>query len=135
MELKKSYVGLAWWTLGYLAGLVGIMLLLPEADAALQMRGVFCFTAAGTALLAYIIWRTESVYWYNGTEYEAAVEAGSERRRAFAWRHFRIFGWYALAQTLFCAAMHLLGLPWWIDIIVFCVGLCAAAFSTIPIKL
>lgn len=134
MELKKSYVGLAWWTLGYLAGLVGIMLL-PEEDAALQMRGVFCFTAAGTALLAWIIWRTESVYWYNGTEYEAAVEAGSERRRDFAWRHFRIFGGYALGQIAFCLVMHLLGLPWWIDIIVFCVGLCTAAFATMPIKL
>ena len=134
MALKKSYAGFVWWMLGYIAGLAAIILLLP-ADAALQIRGVFCFTAADTALLAWIIWRTESVYWYNGTEYEAAVEAGSERRRDFAWRHFRIFGWYALGQIAFCLVMHLLGLPWWIDIIVFCVGLCAAAFATMPIKL
>ena len=134
MALKKSYAGFVWWMLGYIAGLAAIILLLP-GDAALQLRGLLGFTAADVALLAWIIWRTESVYWYNGTEYEDAVKAGSERRSAFAWKHFRIFGWYALGQIAFCLVMHLLGLPWWIDIIVFCVGLCAAAFSTMPIKL
>ena len=99
------------------------------------MRVLLCFTAADVALLTFIIWWTEQIYWYNGTEYEAAAEAGSERRKAFAWRHFRIFGWYALGQVLFCSLMHLIGLPWWIDIVVFCVGLCAAAFATTPIKL
>lgn len=134
MELKKSYRGLVWWMLGFVAGMLAIAFL-PLEDAGLIMRVLHSFTAADVALLAYIIWRTEQVYWYNGTEYEAAVAAGSERRKAFAWRHFRIFGWYAVAQVIFSILMHLTGMPWWIDIIVFCVGLCTAAFSTMPIKL
>jgi len=134
MELKKSYRGFVWWMLGFVAGMLAIAFL-PLEDAGVILRVLFSFTAADVALLAYIVWRTEQVYWYNGTEYEAAVAAGSERRKAFAWRHFRIFGWYALGQVAFCLAMHLMGLPWWIDIIVFCVGLCAAAFSTIKIRL
>ena len=134
MELKKSYRGFVWWMLGYLAGLA-LSMLLPTEDADLLMRAIFIFTAADVALLAFIVWKTEAVYWYNGTEYEDAVKAGSERRKAFAWRHFRVFGWYALAQTVFCLVMHLIGAPFWIDIVVFCVGLSAAAFSTIPIKL
>ena len=40
------------------------------------------------ALLAYIIYKTECVYWYNGTEFKEAVAAGSERRKEFAWKHF-----------------------------------------------
>lgn len=134
MELKKSYSGFVLWMLGYLAGMAAIIALLPE-DAAVMTRALLCFTAADVALLTFVVWRTEQIYWFNGTEYQAAVEAGSERRKDFAWRHFRIFGWYALAQIVFCCAMHLLGWPWWIDIIVFCVGLCAAAFATMPIKL
>ncbi|MBQ3484514.1 MAG: hypothetical protein IJA77_03295 [Clostridia bacterium] len=134
MELKKSYRGLVWWMLGFVAGMLAIAFL-PLEDAGLIMRVLLSFTAADVALLAYIVWRTEQVYWYNGTEYEEAVAAGSERRKAFAWRHFRIFGWYAVAQVIFSVGMHLTGLPWWIDIIVFCVGLCTAAFSTMPIKL
>lgn len=134
MELKKGYGGFVLWMLGFVAGLVAINLLLT-ADAGVMTRVFLCFTAADVALLAFIVWRTERVYWYNGTEYEAAVAAGSERRRAFAWRHFRIFGWYALGQIVFCCVMHLMGLPWWIDIIAFGVGLCAAAFATMPIQL
>lgn len=134
MELKKSYRGFVLWMLGFVAGMVAIAFV-PLEDAGLLTRVLLCFTAVDVALLAFIVWRTEQVYWYNGTEYEAAVAAGSERRKAFAWRHFRIFGWYALGQAVFCCVMHLLGLPWWIDIIVFCVGLCAAAFATVPIKL
>lgn len=134
MELKKSYRGLVWWMLGFVAGMLAIAFL-PLDDAGLILRVLLSFTAADVALLAYIVWRTEQVYWYNGTEYEVAVTAGSERRKAFAWRHFRIFGWYALAHAVFSVLMHLTGMPWWIDIIVFCVGLCTAAFSTMPIKL
>lgn len=133
-EMKKSYRGFVLWMLGFIAGMVLIILLGTE-DAALMTRVLLCFTAADVALLAFHVWRTEQVYWYNGTEYEAAVKAGSERRKAFARKHFRIFGWYALVQVIFCCLMHLIGAPWWIDIIVFCVGLCAAAFSTMPIKL
>lgn len=134
MELKKSYGSFVLWILGFLAGMIAIILF-PVEDAGVLLRMLLCFTAVDVALLAFIVWRTERVYWYNGTEYEEAVAAGSERRRAFAWRHFRIFGWYALGQVAFCGVMHLLGLPWWIDIIVFCVGLCAAAVSTMRIKL
>ncbi|MBQ2953864.1 MAG: hypothetical protein IJE07_09970 [Clostridia bacterium] len=134
MELKKNYRGFVWWLLGYLAGLM-LCCFLPVEDGGLLMRVIFVFTAADMALLAFIVWKTEAVYWYNGTEYEDAVKAGSERRKAFAWRHFRVFGWYALAQIVFCCVMQLIGAAFWIDIIVFCVGLCAAAFSTMLFKL
>lgn len=134
MELKKSYRGFVIWMLLFVAGLVGMMLL-PVEDGGLLTRGIIVYTAAALALLAWIVWRTERVYWYNGTEYEAAVEAGSERRKRFAWRHFRIFGGFALGLLIFSAVMQLMGWPWWIDIVVGTVGLCAAAFCTMPIKL
>ena len=134
MELKKSYRGLVLWMLVFLAGMTGICLL-PMEDGAVLTRLMMSWMSVAVALLAFIIWRTEQVYWYNGTEYEAAVEAGSERRKAFGWKHFRIFGGYALLQVIFSCVLHLIGARWWIDIVVTCVGLCAAAFATMPIKL
>lgn len=41
----------------------------------------------------------------------------------------------ALALLIFTAFMQLMGWPWWIDNVVGTVGLCAAAFCTMPIKL
>ena len=134
MELKKGYGGFVLWMLGFVAGMAAIIALLPE-DAAVMTRVLLCFTAADVALLTFIVWRTEQIYWFNGTEYEAALQAGSDRRKVFAWRHLRIFGWYALGQIALSCVLHLLGWPWWIDIIAFFVGLCTAAFATLPIRL
>lgn len=134
MALKKSYRGFVIWLVLFVVGLAGLMFL-PVEDGGLLTRGIIVYTAAALALLAWIVWRTERVYWYNGTEFEEAVEAGSERRKRFAWRHFRIFGGFALGLLLFSAFMQLMGWPWWIDIVVGTVGLCAAAFCTMPIKL
>ena len=134
MELRKSYRGFVIWMLLFVAGLVGMMLL-PVENGGLLVRGIIVYTGVALALLAWIVWRTERVYWYNGTEYEEAMEAGSERRKRFAWRHFRIFGGFALGLLIFTAFMQLMGWPWWIDMTVGTVGLCAAAFCTVPIKL
>lgn len=134
MELRKSYRGFVIWMLLFVAGLVGMMFL-PVENGGLLVRGIIVYTGVALALLAWIVWRTERVYWYNGTEYEEAVEAGSERRKRFAWRHFRIFGGFALGLLIFTAFMQLMGWPWWIDMTVGTVGLCAAAFCTVPIKL
>ena len=131
---RKTYAGFVIWLVVFMIIMIAVCFL-PAADEAVLIRLLVNLCTLGLGQLTWMIWRNERVYWYNGTEYEAAVAAGSERRRAFAWRHFRIFGWYALGQIVFCCVMHLTGLPWWIDIIAFGVGLSAAAFATMPIKL
>lgn len=110
MELKKSYRGFVLLMLLFLAGMAAVILL-PVEDAGVMLRLLLCWTSLFVALLAFVIWRTEQVYWYNGTEYEAAVKAGSERRKAFAWRYFRVFGWHALGYVVFSCVMHLAGAP------------------------
>lgn len=134
MELKKSYKGFVWWLILYTAALLALCFL-PIEDGSLITRLILSGTAAGLALLAYIIYRTEYVYWYNGTEYEDAVAAGSQRRQAFAWKHFERFAACAAVCVLYSAAAHALGWPFWIDIVLFCVALMATAVSTIRIKL
>ena len=131
---KKSYKGFVVGLLAYLALLLGIAFI-PAVDEQLPMRLIILLTAWYMAALSFQVWVTERIYWYNGTTFAAAEPAGSQRRKEFAWRHFRIFGRYALIQTAVTLAMVLLGWSAWIDFSVGTVGLCVAAFMTIPIKL
>ena len=131
---RKSYKGFVAGLIVFLALMVGIILI-PAEDESLFMRLVMLLVAWYMAWLSFHVWRTEQVYWYNGTTFEEAEAAGSERRKEFAWRHFRIFGMFALLMTLLSCGMQLLGWSAWIDFTVGTVGICVASFMTIPIKL
>lgn len=134
MELKKSYKGFVLWMIGFTAGMF-LFCFLPIEDGGLVTRLVLAEAACGLALLAYIVYRTEYVYWYNGTEYEEAVAAGSERRKAFARKHLERFARCAAVCVLYSSAAHVLDWPFWIDICVYCIALIGTAVSTIKIKL
>ena len=87
------------------------------------------------ALLMYIIYKTEAIYWFNGTEYKEALEAGSQRRKRFAYRHMIYFGGFAFVHILLSLLLHMLHMSYWIDIVTGCIGLIITAISTIKIKL
>ena len=131
---KKSYKGFVIGLIAYVGLLLGLALI-PGMDDQLAMRLIMLLTVWYMAALSFQVWLTEQIYWYNGTTFEDAVAAGSERRKEFAWRHFRIFGRFALIQTALALVMCLLGWSAWIDFAVGTVGLCVACFMTIPIKL
>ena len=131
---KKSYKGFVIGLIIYLLLLMSISLI-PGLNDQLAIRLIMLLTIWYMAALSFQVWRTEQIYWYNGTTFEAAEAAGSERRKEFAWRHFRIFGRFALIHTAVALAMTLLGWSAWIDFTVGTVGLCVACFMTIPIKL
>lgn len=134
MELKKSYKGFVWFMLIFTA-VMFLIAFIPTEDAGLITRLICAEAALGMAILTYIIYRTEYVYWYNGTEYEEAVAAGSERRRKFAKQHLDRFAAFAALCLLFSSAAQALGWPFWIDIIVCGVGLVVTAVSTMKIRL
>ena len=131
---KKSYTGFILWLMIFVAATLGISLL-PTEDWQLLMRLIILLMAWGIAALAFIIWRTEQVYWYNGITYEEAEAAGSERRKDYAWRHLKVFGIYALGISVFVWGMQMLGASAWIDFTVGTIGLIVAGCCTMPIKL
>lgn len=131
---KKSYKGFVLGLIVFLVLLLSIAFI-PVEDEHLPMRLIMLLTVWYMAALSFQVWRTEQVYWYNGTTFEEAEAAGTERRKEFAWRHFRIFGMFALLMTVLSCAMQLLGWSAWIDFTVGTVGICVACFMTIPIKL
>ena len=132
--LKKSYTGFILWMVGFVAALLAICFL-PVEDEQVLMRLILLLMAWSVTGMAFIIWKNESVYWYNGTTFEEAEAAGSERRKVFAWKHLKIFGVYALTASVLSALMQLLGWSAWIDFTLATLGLVVAACMTIPLKL
>lgn len=132
--MKKSYKGFGLWMLIFLITMFGSALL-PIEDSELLMRISMNVCIWNVALLAYIIYKTECVYWYNGTEFKEAVEAGTERRKKFAWKHLEKFGGFASIFLVYSVISYLLKMPCGIDVTVGTLGMCVAAFSTIKIKL
>ena len=131
---RKSCKGFVLWLIGFLALMLAICFL-PVDDAAVTIRLIANLCTLGMAHLTWWIWRTERVYWYSGVSFEEAEQAGSERRKAYAFRHFRLFGLYALIALGITIIAQLLHLPWWIDFTLVCGGLVAAAFRTMTYKL
>ena len=142
MELKKSYKGLIIMFVVLLA-VVLVPCFLPysiditagDIIRSIDILGVLWITA-----LTYVIYKTEYVYWYNGTSYEDAVKAGSERRKAFAYEHFRRFRNFAMFAVAFTVIMALLEYftmkdLFWIDLIACWGGICVIAIGTVKIKL
>ena len=135
MEYRKSYRGLVLWLVGYLALAFAPLLLPKGTDAGLLLRLIQNLTSVAIAALMWIIWRTESVYWINGTSFEQARDAGSQRRRTFAAAHLRVFARFAVGYAVFSAVAQLTGVHLAVDIAVFTVGLIVAAVSTVKLKL
>lgn len=131
---RKSYKGFVLWLAAFIMLMVAVCFL-PVDDAAIMTRLLTNLCTLGIAHLTWLIWRTEQVYWYSGVNFEEAEQAGSERRKAYAFRHFRLFGMYALVSLVITLAVHLLRLPWWVDFTLVCGGLIVAAFRTMAYKL
>ena len=131
---KKSYKGFVVGLIVFLVLLLSISFI-PAEDEHLPMRLIMLLTSWYMAALSFHVWRTEQIYWYNGTTYEEAVAAGSERRKEFAKKHLDRFAICAAATLLYSSAAQALGWPFWIDLVLATVALIAAAISTVKIKL
>lgn len=134
MKLKKSYKGFVIWLVLFCVVTVGTSFL-PIHDNGVITRIVYNICVWEITLLAYIIYKTEYVYWYNGTSYEEAVKAGSERRQKYAWMHLKRFVLFSIVFSLFSILANIFLLSFWVDTVVFFVGFVGVAISTIWIKL
>lgn len=134
MELKKSYKGFVFWMIGFVVAMFSGVIL-PIEDDALLMRVTLNICVMAIVLLSFIIYKTEYVYWYTGTEYEEAVEAGSERRKLYGLRHFKRFAVFGIIFLVYTVVAQLLSVHMAVDAIVATLGLVGVAISTIGIKL
>ena len=131
---KKSYTGFVIWLIGFCVFTVGACFL-PNLSTQLTLAVVDNACTIGIFILTFLIYQTEYVYWYNGTSYEEAKAAGSERRKAFALAHMKRFAYFALAFLVYTVMSLMLGIPYGFDIGIACVGILIVALSTLKIKL
>ena len=137
MEYKKTYKGFWIWMICFVAVLLLVGLIPAKAalSASISMRLIDNICAIAMAILAFMIYESEYVYWYNGISYEEALKADSERRRAYAWKHFQRFGTFAVIHLIISITAQLFGVSMWVDFTILVVGIIGVAFSTINIKL
>ena len=133
-ELKKSYKGFVFLMLGFFAALI-LIFSLPISDEKLAVRIVLNASSWYVILMTYVIYKTEYVYWYSGTTYKEAVNAGSERRKAFAQKHFYRFLKPGLVFLAMSILFQILNISAFIDALVFIIGMIVVAFSTMKFKL
>lgn len=134
MELKKSYKGLIVWIICLLGGCFGIAFV-GITDSNLITRLVMNIITICMAVLTYMIYRNGYIYWYNSVTYEAAAKVSEERRKAYAYKHWKLFGTFALVYLLFSVVMQILQVGFWVDLLVGTFGLCVVAARTIWFKL
>ena len=134
MEYKKSYAGFWVWLL-VMCNLTLGGAFLPDMGTQILVAIIDNVMTISIFVLTLMIYLNEKVYWYNGTSYEEAREAGSMRRKAFALAHMKRFGGFAAIFLLYSIVSILVGISYWIDIVVVTAGLVIAAISTMKIKL
>ena len=134
MKSKKSYLGFVLWIFGMASAQLATVLL-PKMDSHLQIVIYMNIVVISIFVLSLIIYLTENVYWYNGVEFSEALEAGTEKRKAYALSHMKRFGGFTGIFIVYSCIAILIGIPMGIDIIITVVGLITTAISTIHIKL
>ena len=133
-EYKKGYKGFVLM----MAGLVAIMFLLPfipNADAKITAIVLDNIMNFWMALLTWIIYITEKVYWYTGLSYEEALKAGSSVRKRYAMSHFQRFAAFAAAYVVYSLISCFFSVPFIADIMIETIGIVVVAISTMNIKL
>ncbi|MDO5382235.1 MAG: hypothetical protein Q4F06_05920 [Eubacteriales bacterium] len=131
--MKKSRLWIIVWSILLCVVATGICFLPLAADVMMRVELNICSLAF--SLLVLVIYLTGNVYWYTGISYEDAMAAGIERSRLYALKHLIRFGGFALAFLLYSVVAAILHINYWIDFIIFTVGIIVIAFSTMKIKL
>ena len=134
-EFKKSYRGFVLFLICYLSVMIGGAIASGYFLNDHMTRIVINIVCVGMALLTYIIYKCDKIYWYNGIEFEAAEKAGKKRRDAYAKAHLKLFGIFAACMLAFSLIMALLSVSSWVDFTVGAVGICTVAICTVKIKL
>lgn len=133
-EYSKSYKSFVVLLIVYTLALLSLALIKTD-DVQLLTLLIDNITSIWVAMLAYVVYKTEKIYWYNSITFEQAKNASSESRKKYAFAHFKKFGIFAFVYLAFSVIAYYTIIPVAFEIFVFVIGLIAVAVSTIKIKL
>lgn len=134
-EYKKSYTGFLIILLLYLIAAFLPIFIPVIHDRPGAVTAWLCFaTAVFVFALIFYIYKSEKLYLFSGVTYEQAARLSSEQRRNYAYLTLKKF----LPATVILIAYSVLAfiakLPDALSIVILCLVLVAAAFSTMKIK-
>lgn len=130
----KSYKGFVLWFVVFLV-LIFCIPFVPTENANLPTLLVMNCISVSMAVLTWMIWKNEKIYWYNSIEFEQAEKASVEQRKRYALRHAKRFTWYAAATLVYSPLAYRYNIPIAFNITVMALGVVAVAISTLNIKL
>lgn len=135
-EYKKSYTGFLIILLLYLIAAFLPIFIPVIHDRPGAVTAWMCFaTAVFVFALIFYIYKSEKLYLFSGVTYEQAAKLSSEQRRNYAYLTLKKF----LPATVILIAYSVLAfiakLPDALSIVILCLVLVAAAFSTMKIKI
>ena len=134
MEYRKSYKGFILWVLFFFISCF-FTTFLKDLTENFILRLILNICTISITLLNYVIYKTEYVYWYTGTTYEEAKEAGSKRRKEFAYKHLKVFGRLAACYFVVSLITYFFNITYVVDLIFVLFGMIWSAISTIKFKL
>lgn len=140
---KKTYKPLILWLLFFLAAStlmpMGINRIMQEHlkmtwGAGAEVKMILMFMVLAIDGLMWMIYAGEYVYWINGgPSFEEAKAAGSEKRKAYAEAHLKVFLKMTLLCCIYLAISLLFRFPMGIDIVAITAAVVGAAIKTMPI--
>ena len=131
---EKSYKGLIFFIIGYTIAMF-LPLFLPIEDPRLLTRIVLNICTIGIAILCWMMYRNEKIYWINGISFEQAKRATSSQRKEYALWYLRKFGNAALIFLIFSIPAQYFHLSIVLDTIVMTALLVAVAIKSLNVKL
>ncbi len=134
MDYRKSYKGFVLWMIFFLASCF-LTTFFNNVNQNFIFRLLLNICTISIAILTYVIYKTEYVYWYTGITYEEAKEAGKERRKKFAYSHLKVFLWFAVAYFLVSIITYFLNITYIVDLTFVFFGMIGLAVYTIKFKL
>ncbi len=135
-EYKKSYTGFLIILLLYLIAAFLPIFIPVIHDRPGAVTAWMCFaTAVFVFVMIFYIYKSEKLYLFSGVTYEQAAKLSPEKRRNYAYLTLKKF----LPATVILIAYSVLAfiakLPDALSIVIMCLVLVAAAFSTMKIKM
>lgn len=132
-DYKKSYRGFVILMVAFVVALFALPFI-PNADAKVISIIIFNIMNLWMALVTFVIYKTEKIYWFTGISYEEALNTPSEDRILYAKRHLQRFGMYAGVFVIYSVISVICNIPIVVDIVLETIGIVGVAISTINIK-
>lgn len=138
-NLIKSYKLLAIWFLLFFifAGVFSALLIILDLNLSPKVTTLIWLCCTNLFLISFffMVYKTERVYYINYIPYKMAQEATKEERKAFAYKHLKVFSIATIISIIYLIISLVFQYSIGVDVGVWTVIIIISAIKTIPFRL